>query len=146
MYLYLALLGKTYDYNTLKVYAEQSDKRYYANSAASLVSLAARCGVSLSVRKMTPTEVLRIGEPTIVHMDGPSPTEGYFILLVNITASHVYYVNGPTAAILTMSPEQFKRSWSGYAIVRGEARVYLWLIGAATACALLTLYIATKRM
>ena len=50
-------------------------------------------------------------------IDGDSPDNGVFILLLNVTDHVAYFVNGPTASYETMTYEEFLRRWTGVALL-----------------------------
>ena len=56
-------------------------------------------------------------KPVIVHMDGTSPDEGAFLLIIRLTDHHVLYMNGPSGTLDMMSAKDFRRVWSGAALL-----------------------------
>jgi hypothetical protein len=108
------------DYSEL---LEQHRKDGGPSDAVSLARLAAHYGVRLEPRRLTVKELSSAPMPVIVHMDGDSPEAGAFLLLLRISSGIVYYVNGPTATIGEMRLSDFRRIWSGVALLPSSDRI-----------------------
>src|SRR5436853_6347775 len=55
--------------------------------------------------------------PLIAHMDGRTPEEGAFLLVLSLADDKVIFLNGPTVTIHILSRENFRRVWSGFALL-----------------------------
>ena len=69
-------------------------------------------------------------------MDGESPEAGAFLLLINFGDHEVVYMNGPWATVQVMSSEDFRRVWSGVALIPAESHSHRGLCLAAFAAGL----------
>ncbi len=91
-------------------------------SAKALVHLAAKHGVVLRVTSLTMEEFKSCERPVIAYMTSNTPDDGAFVLVMNSTDTDVFYVDGATAAIQSMSVEDFRRTWSGIALLKADGR------------------------
>ena len=116
LYCYLCVNGVKCRYSDLsKEQTEEVGTGFC--TAATLSHLAAKHGLILQPAELTMKELNSTPCPVIVHMDGESPQTGAFLLIISITNKHINYINGPSATIESMSPEDFRRVWSGIAMV-----------------------------
>lgn len=83
------------------------------NTLSELLITANKLGHTLKVRYLSPDELVLLPLPAIVHVDGDSPSGGTFLLLLQIQAKTVIFMNGPSATINSLSREDFFRKWSG---------------------------------
>jgi hypothetical protein len=121
LFCYLRTNGRDCDYSEL---LKQHGKNGGGPSnAVSLARLAANYSVSLEPKRLTVKELSSAPMPVIVHVDGDSPEAGAFLLLLQISGGTIYYVNGPTAAISVMQSSDFRRIWSGVALLPSSDRI-----------------------
>lgn len=116
LYLYLRINGNLCVYSNL-LRLQSQETTVPANSAFMLAHLAKRCGMPLRPRALTMMELDACNKPALTHLDGATPEEGTFILVLSTTTNNIYLVNGPTATIESMARESFKRSWSGIVLL-----------------------------
>jgi Peptidase C39 family len=123
LYCYLRVLGRDVGYADL----QRAHAAEPVDSATPLLRLAARHSVTLAPVALTMAALTESPLPLLVHMDGETPESGAFLLLVNVTDEAVYYLNGPTASMHSMRREDFRRVWSGTALVpvRDRARALM---------------------
>ena len=86
-------------------------------SALTLVHLAAKNGLSLQAVSLTMDELYSCAKPVIVHMDGETPEIGAFLMILSNNDTTIYFVNGPSATIQALTKEDFRRVWSGIALL-----------------------------
>lgn len=116
LYCYLQTHGIRCDY--AKLLAEQAlDTGGAPCTAVTLEHLAAKNGWPLYSFKLTPAELAACSKPVLVHMEGESRESGAFLLLLSYDKRQINYLNGPTATIETMRPDDFERVWSGIALL-----------------------------
>lgn len=82
-----------------------------------LSKLAAKNGIPMVPVSLTLDQLNDCPMPLIVHMDGRTPDDGAFLLLMSVTSNKVFFVNGPSATITSLSREAFGRVWSGVALL-----------------------------
>ncbi len=115
LYCYLAANGKRCDYRHL-VNEQAAAVGTGPYTMSTLADLSARHGLPLRAVRLKMDELRSCLKPVIVHMDGESPEAGAFLLILNLT-DRVFYVNGPSATVHEMSLENFRRVWSGVALL-----------------------------
>jgi ABC-type bacteriocin/lantibiotic exporter with double-glycine peptidase domain len=86
-------------------------------TAATLVHLAQKSGVRLRTVSLTMKELDSCAKPVIVHVDSDTPEAGSFLLLLSIADEQVMFIDGPSACMHAMSVEDFRRVWSGFALL-----------------------------
>jgi hypothetical protein len=94
-----------------------------------LCRLAEEYGVALKPYTLTVDELRRSSMPLVVHMDGETPDTGAFLLLFQIDGNRMYFMNGPSASIHSMMLEDFRRVWSGIALLPLSGRRSEMLLG-----------------
>jgi hypothetical protein len=125
LYCYLQVNGVKVDYHDL----QKESELLGPESARTLCQLAARYRVELRPVTLTVKQLQDCPMPVIVHVDGPSPDSGAFVLLMSAKEPPIF-VNGPSAMIREISFENFLRCWSGVVLlpatnVATNARWYL---------------------
>jgi predicted double-glycine peptidase len=126
LFCYLRANKVTCEYSDL-VKAQAKELGTVSVSANALVHLAASSGVTLRVASLTMKELDFCGKPVITYMTSSTPNDGAFLLLLNLTDSQVYYVDGASATMQTMSREEFRRVWSGIALLPAIERSQNWI-------------------
>ena len=130
LYCYLRINGVTCEYAELLEELSRSGTGNY--SALTLAKAATRNAFPMRTAALTMDDLRSCALPIIVHMDGETPDVGTFLLLTGITENVVYYVNGPCASIRVMYLHDFRRIWSGFALVpttRRNVNAILWILG-----------------
>src|SRR5438034_74655 len=97
-------------------------------SANTLVHLAAKRGVSLRVASLTMKEFESCERPVITYMTSDTPDDGAFLLVMNSTDAEVFYIAGAVASIHSMSLEDFRRVWSGIALLESKGWAVDWIL------------------
>lgn len=121
LYCYLLAHGVPCDYsNLLKEQAEEVGTGQH--TVATLAHLAAKNGLPLQPISLTMNELLSCAQPVIVHMDGESPEAGAFLLILSITDKSMHYLNGPSVSIHRIGLDDFRRVWSGVALLPKTSR------------------------
>jgi ABC-type bacteriocin/lantibiotic exporter with double-glycine peptidase domain len=116
LYCYLSVNGVSCKYADL-LREQKKEVKNRQHTALTLVHLAAKYGLPLQTVSITENELSLCTFPVIVHMDGESPEAGAFLLILTMSDKAVDYVNGPSATIHEMTRENFRRVWSGIALL-----------------------------
>ncbi len=118
-YCYLGVYGVMCQYsNLVREQAEDLQAEgMTTHSALTLAHLSRNHGLPLQVVSLTMDELRSCAKPCIVHLDGKTPEAGAFLLVFGITGNSVYFVNGPSTTIHQLSVEDFRRVWSGIALL-----------------------------
>jgi hypothetical protein len=116
LYCYLGVNKVRLDYKQLR---EQRFREFGTNTdtALTLARLATEQGLPLRPFSLTMQELRSCAKPVIVHMDGETPEAGAFLLVFDVVKDKVYYVNGPSVSVHVISVEDFRRAWSGVALL-----------------------------
>lgn len=77
-------------------------------------------GLGAQVIKTNLTDLREYSFPIIAYMDGSLGEGSGFVLLLEVNGSSCSYVEGGYATINEVSDEQFRRTWTGYALVTSE--------------------------
>ena len=88
-----------------------------AETSYGLSRLAAECGFPLRTASLTMEELNSCTLPMLVHVDGRTPEAGAFLLLIRLNQTSIAYMNGPSACVQSMSREDFRRIWNGFALL-----------------------------
>lgn len=118
LFIYMRVYGKHIDYDALRKESKQLLDTNKEESMFVLKELAARHGFHLEAKKLTVDQLKASAKPILVHMDGETPEEGAFLLVLEMNANTVFLVNGTTATINSVSLEDFRRVWTGVALTR----------------------------
>ena len=123
MFCYLRIHGIecTYDDLLKGQPLPQSGIKY---TAKTLAGIAAKYGMKLRVVSMSMQELEHAEMPLPAYMLSSTTEDGTFALLTSVTARKVFYVDGATGAISTMSTEDFRRVWSGIGLARSDDLVW----------------------
>jgi hypothetical protein len=116
LYCYLRTHGLDCNYSDLLNDQERSLEKE-SHTAGTLARLATQRGLPLQARSLTLDELKVCELPIIVHIDGKTPEQGAFLLVLSISGNAFIYLNGPTAAIHQAALADFRRVWSGIALV-----------------------------
>lgn len=98
-------------------------------TAATLVRVAMNHGFPLQPVLLTMDELRSCAMPVVVHIDGESPEAGKFLLVLGEAQNRIAYVNGPTASIQMMDRADFRRVWSGIALLPARNRRQYAVLG-----------------
>lgn len=115
LYCYLRANGIACEYSRLV--KDQMGEAKTRQTAAVLARVATRNGLPMRPFLLTIDQLWSCPKPVIVHIDGETPEAGAFLLLMSITKQSVFFVNGPSASIQSVSREDFRRIWSGIAVL-----------------------------
>jgi hypothetical protein len=135
LYCYLQVYGIRCEYKAL--IRQKSEDGASQETALTLKRLSAKNGLALEPTSMTMAELISCPKPVIVHVDGETPDAGAFMLVVSFTPKNVIVLNGATASMHSISREDFRRTWSGVALLssasgRGNASfAFAFTIGLA---------------
>jgi hypothetical protein len=114
LYLQLAIDGHPVDYGRVR------EAVLAKGSAVSMVALreaAGRCGLPMKIVRCGPDGLRRMPKPAIVYMYGRR-NGGRFALLYNLNDEQCGLVTGSTVCIQQLGVDDFRRDWSGFALVR----------------------------
>jgi hypothetical protein len=107
-------------------------------SLLTLAELSSKHAVRLRPVSLTVDELFACPKPVVVHMDGRRPDVGAFLLVLDVNGLVVHFLNGPSATIHELPLEDFRRVWSGYALLPGVNSAkdeFLGLLGMAVGLA-----------
>lgn len=127
----------------------QEQERLVGNgpfSADTLVSIASKYGVNFKVAHLSMAEFELSERPLIVYMMTDTPDDGAFVLVTNSTDEDVFYIDGATASIHSMSVEEFRRVWSGIALLKTSATPNNWLLFSLGLCLPSTIIFSIRRL
>lgn len=126
LFCFLRVHDVTCEYDELvrKLGGRDGDRAY---SATDLVRLAGEKGVELEVVSLTMDELEASQKPVITYMYSEIPDDGGFVLVYNVTASEVLYIDGASATMQAISREDFRRIWSGIALIEPATRGSSWI-------------------
>jgi ABC-type bacteriocin/lantibiotic exporter with double-glycine peptidase domain len=142
LFCYLRAHGVACEYPELL--REQAEEEGPTHTAATLSRLAAKSGLPLQPALLTMDELSSCPLPVIVHMDGESPEAGAFLLILAMTTKSIDYMNGPTATVHSMECNDFRRIWSGIALLPLTSRRRDVALCAAGFCAGVILTLAFR--
>ena len=134
LYLQLAIVGQPVEYARIR------EAVFAKGGAVSMVALreaAGRCGLPLKVVRCGPDELRRMPMPVIVYMHS-TRTGGGFALLYSLDDERYGIIPGE-ACIQEKEIDQFRRDWSGFALVR-EPPDDGWLSAIAGSFVLIAVY------
>ncbi len=135
LYLQLAIDGHPIDYGRVR------EAVFAKGSAVSMVALreaAGRCGLPMKIVRCGPDELKRMPKPMIIYLYGRR-TGGRFALLYNLNDERCGLVTGSTVCIQQLEVDDFRRDWSGFALVR-DPRDGGWLSAIAGSLVLIAGY------
>lgn len=141
LYCYLRVNGISCEYSDL-IKEQSSESEAKRHTVSTLAKIASSKGLPLRPFSLTMDELNSCAKPVIVHMDGETPDAGAFLLLINMN-DEVYFINGPSATLQSMSRENFRRVWSGIALlpVPNRKRESFW--GIAGVCIGVIIFLCT---
>jgi predicted double-glycine peptidase len=120
--LFLDIWGKPVDYEELRKTLVGSKAQ---NSLSNLCATARRHGLPARVLTTNPAELRTMDMPAIVHLD--SNPGGSFYLIYEVGDQELRGFAGGTMRWITIPMEEFRRRWSGYALVRQtESGSWFW--------------------
>jgi hypothetical protein len=116
LYLQLRLIGYTGRYQEVVTAVPAAAERA---SLDGLARISRRLGFELVPAKLTVAELASLGSPTVILFDEPGLDGGRFHLLLGLSRDHADLVDGTliTRRPLTISLDQFRRGWTGFALV-----------------------------
>jgi hypothetical protein len=132
LYLQLRLLGYMESYETFR---NQLPDKPRSLSLASLANLGQKLGFPLVPVKMNMSELTKAGTPVIVYCEANGIGRGSFLLFlgVNENETSVALINGAYVTREWMSRDQFRRNWTGYALIAHPSIAWeLWIRRSAT--------------
>lgn len=127
LYLQLRLLGYT---GTYERFLQELPAEPGALSLASLVAVAKRFGFALTPVKLVPSELAMTGSPVIVHFEETGIGKGRFHVFLGMSDDEaaVALINGAYVTRHWMPRDEFRRNWTGYALVaRPPFAWQLWI-------------------
>ena len=139
LFCYLRARDVECDYNDL-VIKQTKLLENGAFSAKTLIQLAGHYGVTINAVSLTMNELNNIERPLIAFMTTDSIDNASFVLLLDAADDDIYYMDGKTGIIHSFTIEEFRRLWSGIALVstaRQKRNWTIFLVG-FLACAALT--------
>jgi ABC-type bacteriocin/lantibiotic exporter with double-glycine peptidase domain len=116
LYCYLRVQGVKLNYADL-VASQKDTVSSKGDTAVAVADVAAIYGRPLEVHSLSMEDLRACAKPVIVHMDGETPEAGAFLLLLSIAKDKVDFINGPSASMHSLSLEDFRRNWSGIALI-----------------------------
>lgn|GEM_PF-3557524 len=116
LYCYLRINGFPCEYSDL-IGARDREVGKGPYSAKTLVNIAAAQHLPLRAASLSMMEMDACPKPVIAYMTSETPDDGEFVLILSVTKMGVYYVSGPSAGIEMLSLENFRRGWSGIALL-----------------------------
>ncbi len=121
LYLQLRLLGCPLDYET---YRKTHHNPPTSVSLNSLANIADQFGVSLVPVKLTYLQLWQCEQPIIVYVEEEELGHGRFMLFLsaNLDQEHVEVIDGASIVHRRMTIDQFRRHWTGYALVPQQAK------------------------
>lgn len=114
LYLQLRLLNRTISYEKLVSMAGKLPQR---NTLSQLADIAAEFDVTMMPQRLTFEQLRTSNVPLIAAMEPDGVGSGTFALPYAASSSQVDYVEGSTVRVLQVSADEFRRSWTGYALV-----------------------------
>lgn len=127
LYLQLRLLGYSLDYET---YRKTLPTLPITVSLDSLANDADRFGVSLVPVKLTYIELTQSKQPIIIYFEEEALGNGRFMLFLSASPDqqHVELIESATIVHRRMTVDQFRRYWTGYALVPQHANKWnVWI-------------------
>lgn len=115
LYCYLRIHGIQWQYDAMLQDTVNSDNTNH--TALTLSRLSAKHGLPLRPVSLTMDELLLCPLPVIVHIDGSSPEMGGFLMIYSFGKNKMGYLNGPSVTIHDMNNVDFRRVWSGTALL-----------------------------
>lgn len=144
LYLQLRLLGWTGPYEEVVAAVPGGPEKA---SLAGLATAARQLGFTLVPTKLTVAEVARLPSPTLILWEDAQIGRGRFHLLLGLSASKAYVVEGEFINRPEEMPiDRFRRGWTGFALVhRAGAGWSRRLVGiTAGTLALATVWLACR--
>lgn len=125
LFLQLALLGHPIGYDGLQSLAADIPD---VNSINGLKVLAARAGVVLRPVELTYDQLVSLAEPAIVFLEPQGIGTGSFALVVDASPKSIEIVDG--SAVIWQEPNtlDFRRAWSGYALVAQPSESFVAVV------------------
>ena len=132
--------------NSLYVLAQSIGKDVAYGQLTSFISVpssmrelqegAVEVGITLRAERCGPRQLADMPMPAIVHLRDYRTGEANFALVYRVRELGVGVFDGSSSTISELSIDEFRRRWSGIALVRGEPRSY-WIafLGAAVLAA-----------
>jgi ABC-type bacteriocin/lantibiotic exporter with double-glycine peptidase domain len=113
LYLQLAILGYAVDYPRVReaIYPGQGEV-----SIATLRDAATRCGLRMRIVRCNVEELKRMPKPVITYLHDDRKG-GTFVLLNHLGEQKCGLILGSTVSLEEMSIDQFRRDWSGVALI-----------------------------
>jgi hypothetical protein len=117
LYIQLRLLGYTESYEAFRAKVPEAPRSL---SLASLGDLGGKLGFRLVPVQMTMSELANAGTPVLVHFEEAGFGSGRFLLFLGTdrTGSTVALIDGSHVTRVEMSRDQFRRKWTGYALIQ----------------------------
>jgi Peptidase C39 family len=160
LYLQLRLLGYAESYEDFRKQLPDDPRSW---SLQSLANQGRKLGFRLVPVKLTVSELAKAGAPVIVHFEEEGIGSGRFHLLLWMDNTWVALIDGSYVTHAEMSRDQFRRNWTGYALIahpptpwslwvrRGAAVLVLasagiWLARQTRILSWLAFFVAPKRL
>lgn len=86
-------------------------------TADSLCQVSVKCNDELEPVSLTLDELLRCPLPIITHIDGETTDFGTFLMVLAVDGNAIDVINGSNMTVQRMRLQDFRRSWSGVALL-----------------------------
>jgi hypothetical protein len=87
-----------------------------------LAAAARSLGYDMVPLQLTVDELARLSAPVIVHFEENSLERGRFHLFLGLAEDRAYLVDGTRVTVSSMPRDNFRRNWTGFALVNRPAR------------------------
>lgn len=102
-------------------------------------------GVDAYIRRGSLVDLIALGSPTLVYLDGEDGHRGYFAVALLVNANRkVIFVDAARATIESLDADQFQRVWTGHYLIGAQpnqSRSYV-IVGTIV----VLLYLSTRRI
>jgi ABC-type bacteriocin/lantibiotic exporter with double-glycine peptidase domain len=125
LYIELASTGRKLDY--VSIYRELAGQHDSENRIGLVRKIAAKAGEELELLRLTFHELIDLEKPVIAIMDERFDVGQEMVVVARVGGKSCVVVRGTTATIEYLSLDEFRRTWSGYALVRSSTSRHSWL-------------------
>lgn len=140
LHLLLQLSGRSPEYGRVKATLARKGEH---PSLLHLRDAAADLGLPCEVRRSSPAE-LGVGTfPVVTLMDLHPDQGGVYVLLVNFNGTSWQMIDGTSATLISLSDDEFRRTWSGVVLAPRPARS-VWPTSLAVGLAVFALYVGLR--
>lgn len=82
-------------------------------SLTELLAMSRELSQPIEARAITPDELGSMSLPVLTHLEGASPEDGAFVVVLQMQQRAIIVFHGASASIVAMDKESFFRRWSG---------------------------------